>query len=110
MRSAPADMICACFLLLCGIRRTAPFSMLLCRQKVPLTICTARATARWHVRDRERPAYDRRKGGAFRAYPKPRRPQPTMIVLHDTAGRLTRGSAVAWLRDPKAKASAHVVV
>jgi N-acetyl-anhydromuramyl-L-alanine amidase AmpD len=36
--------------------------------------------------------------------------EPTMIVLHDTAGRLTKGSAVAWLRDPKAKASAHVVV
>jgi N-acetylmuramoyl-L-alanine amidase len=36
--------------------------------------------------------------------------EPTMIVLHDTAGRLTKGSAVAWLRDPKAKASAHVVI
>jgi N-acetylmuramoyl-L-alanine amidase len=36
--------------------------------------------------------------------------EPTLIVLHDTAGRLTKGSAVAWLRDPKAKASAHVVV
>ena len=36
--------------------------------------------------------------------------EPTMIVLHDTAGRLTKGSAVTWLRDPKAKASAHVVV
>jgi N-acetylmuramoyl-L-alanine amidase len=35
---------------------------------------------------------------------------PTLVVLHDTAGRLTKGSAVAWLRDPKAKASAHVVI
>lgn len=35
---------------------------------------------------------------------------PTIVVLHDTAGRLTKGSAVAWLCDPKAKASAHVVI
>jgi N-acetylmuramoyl-L-alanine amidase len=35
---------------------------------------------------------------------------PTIIVLHDTAGRLAKGSAVAWLCDPKAKASAHIVV
>jgi N-acetylmuramoyl-L-alanine amidase len=35
---------------------------------------------------------------------------PTLIVLHDTAGRLAKGSSVAWFSDPKAKASAHVVV
>jgi N-acetyl-anhydromuramyl-L-alanine amidase AmpD len=36
--------------------------------------------------------------------------EPTLIVLHDTAGRLAKSSSVAWFRDPKAKASAHVVV
>ena len=36
--------------------------------------------------------------------------EPTLIVLHDTAGRLANGSSVAWFADPKAKASAHVVV
>jgi N-acetyl-anhydromuramyl-L-alanine amidase AmpD len=36
--------------------------------------------------------------------------EPTLIVLHDTAGRLAKGSSVAWFADPKAKASAHVVV
>jgi N-acetylmuramoyl-L-alanine amidase len=35
---------------------------------------------------------------------------PTLIVLHDTAGRLVKGSSVAWFADPKAKASAHIVV
>lgn len=36
--------------------------------------------------------------------------EPHMIVLHDTAGRLDRGSSVSWLCDTKAKASAHFVV
>ncbi len=36
--------------------------------------------------------------------------EPTLVVLHDTAGRLTKGTAVAWLCNPQAKASAHVVV
>jgi N-acetylmuramoyl-L-alanine amidase len=36
--------------------------------------------------------------------------EPTLIVLHDTAGRLAQGNSVAWFSDPKAKASAHVVV
>jgi N-acetylmuramoyl-L-alanine amidase len=36
--------------------------------------------------------------------------EATLIVLHDTAGRLSKGSAITWLRDPEAKASAHVVV
>ena len=36
--------------------------------------------------------------------------EPTLIVLHDTAGRLAKGSSVAWLCNPKAKASAHLVV
>lgn len=36
--------------------------------------------------------------------------EPALIVLHDTAGRLETGSSVAWFQDPKAKASAHVVV
>lgn len=35
---------------------------------------------------------------------------PSLIVLHDTAGRLTRGSSVAWFLDPAAKVSAHFVV
>ena len=35
---------------------------------------------------------------------------PTLIVLHDTAGRLGDGSSVNWLCDPQAKASAHFVV
>jgi len=32
------------------------------------------------------------------------------IVLHDTAGQLTKYSSVNWFLDPKAKASAHFVV
>jgi len=35
---------------------------------------------------------------------------PTLIVLHDTAGRLTPGTTVNWFKDPKAKVSAHFVV
>lgn len=41
------------------------------------------------------------KGGKLKA--------PTLIVIHYTAGRSAEGSA-AWLCDPAAKASAHVVV
>ena len=36
--------------------------------------------------------------------------EPTLIVIHDTAGRLDPGSAVAWLADPRSKVSAHLVV
>lgn len=36
--------------------------------------------------------------------------EPTLIVKHDTAGRLDWGSSVKWLADPKAKASAHFVI
>lgn len=36
--------------------------------------------------------------------------KPSLVVLHDTAGRLTPGSSVAWLCDPAAKASAHLVI
>lgn len=35
---------------------------------------------------------------------------PEGIVLHDTAGRLDARSSVAWLCDPRARASAHFVV
>jgi len=36
--------------------------------------------------------------------------QPEVVVLHDTAGRLAGTGSVAWLRNPVAKASAHVVI
>lgn len=35
---------------------------------------------------------------------------PSLIVLHDTAGRLTRGSSVAWFLNPASRVSAHFVV
>jgi N-acetylmuramoyl-L-alanine amidase len=35
---------------------------------------------------------------------------PTVIVLHDTAGRLDHESSVRWLCDKAAKASAHFVI
>jgi len=35
---------------------------------------------------------------------------PKFIVLHETAGRLRKGSSIDWLCNPKAKASAHFVV
>lgn len=35
---------------------------------------------------------------------------PSLIVMHDTAGRLTRGSSVAWFMDAASKVSAHFVV
>ena len=36
--------------------------------------------------------------------------QPQGIILHDTAGRLDKGTTVAWFLDKRAKASAHLVV
>lgn len=36
--------------------------------------------------------------------------KPEIIVLHETAGRLDAASSVSWLCNPKAKASAHLVV
>lgn len=38
------------------------------------------------------------------------RMSPELIVLHETAGRLTPGSSVAWFQDPACKVSAHVVI
>lgn len=35
---------------------------------------------------------------------------PIVIIQHDTAGRLNGDSSVSWLCNPKAKASAHLVV
>lgn len=43
----------------------------------------------------------RSKGGRIR---------PTLIVLHDTAGRLDKGSSVTWFTDPKCETSAHFVI
>lgn len=36
--------------------------------------------------------------------------RPTLIVLHDTAGRLDKGSSVRWFQDPTCQTSAHFVV
>lgn len=36
--------------------------------------------------------------------------QPSLIVVHDTAGALSSAGSVAWLSNPAAKASAHFVV
>lgn len=36
--------------------------------------------------------------------------RPTLIVVHDTAGRLNKGSSVNWLTQRKARASAHFVI
>lgn len=36
--------------------------------------------------------------------------EPTLIVLHDTAGRLEKGSSVKWLSQKRAGVSAHFVV
>lgn len=36
--------------------------------------------------------------------------KPELIVLHDTAGALTKGSSVAWFRDSNCTTSAHFVV
>lgn len=36
--------------------------------------------------------------------------EPSLIVVHDTAGRLDKGGTVSWFCDPKARVSAHVVV
>lgn len=35
---------------------------------------------------------------------------PSLIVLHETAGRLTRGSSVMWFMDATSKVSAHFVI
>lgn len=35
---------------------------------------------------------------------------PSLIVVHDTAGRLEKGNCVAWFRSRECKTSAHVVV
>lgn len=35
---------------------------------------------------------------------------PKFLVIHETAGRLRRGSSVSWLTNPRAQASAHFVV
>ncbi|SNY92432.1 N-acetylmuramoyl-L-alanine amidase [Cohaesibacter sp. ES.047] len=35
---------------------------------------------------------------------------PRGIILHDTAGRLEKGSAVDWFLQPEARASAHITV
>lgn len=37
-------------------------------------------------------------------------PNPTGIIVHDTAGDLKGTGSISWLCDPRAKASAHVVV
>ena len=48
---------------------------------------------------------------AFRATPNRSGPiTPTVIVLHDTAGRLDHESSVRWLCEKAAKASAHFVI
>ncbi len=39
-----------------------------------------------------------------------RRIKPSIIVLHDTAGRLDSAGSISWLCDRKAKASAHLVI
>lgn len=36
--------------------------------------------------------------------------EPSLIVLHDTAGRLDKGNSVSWFKNPSAKVSAHIVV
>lgn len=36
--------------------------------------------------------------------------KPTLIILHDTAGRLDKGSSVNWFASKQCKTSAHVVV
>ncbi len=35
---------------------------------------------------------------------------PTLVVVHDTAGRLTKGSSVSWFKKRRARSSAHFVV
>lgn len=56
-------------------------------------------------------ANDRLSGVPFEASPHfGGRIEPTMIVLHDTSDRLDPLDSVRWFRNPKSKASAHVVV
>ena len=35
---------------------------------------------------------------------------PSLIILHDTAGRLDKGNTVKWFASPKCKVSAHIVI
>ncbi|MEQ1697276.1 MAG: N-acetylmuramoyl-L-alanine amidase [Hyphomicrobiaceae bacterium] len=35
---------------------------------------------------------------------------PSLIVVHDTAGRLDKGSSVSWFTSPECKTSAHIVI
>ena len=35
---------------------------------------------------------------------------PSLIVLHDTAGRLEKMSSVSWFLNPASKVSAHLVI
>jgi len=35
---------------------------------------------------------------------------PSLIVMHDTAGRLDKGSSVGWFRSKDCKTSAHIVI
>jgi N-acetylmuramoyl-L-alanine amidase len=35
---------------------------------------------------------------------------PTLIVVHDTAGSLKKGSSVAWFQDSKCEVSAHFII
>ncbi|MFZ4807455.1 MAG: N-acetylmuramoyl-L-alanine amidase [Hyphomicrobiaceae bacterium] len=53
-------------------------------------------------------------GGAPAAFTPARvsggRMAPELIVLHETAGRLTPGSSVDWFTDPACKVSAHIVI
>ena len=57
----------------------------------------------WKVLDDEAVDYKRspNRGGVI---------TPKILVMHDTAGRLFGGSSVEWLCNPKAKASAHLVI
>jgi N-acetylmuramoyl-L-alanine amidase len=36
--------------------------------------------------------------------------EPWLIVVHDTAGRVEKGTSVDWLCNPRSKASAHLVI
>lgn len=36
--------------------------------------------------------------------------EPTLIVLHDTAGGLDASGSISWLCNPRSKVSAHFVV
>ncbi len=36
--------------------------------------------------------------------------EPSLIVAHDTAGRLSKGNSVSWFQNPECSTSAHFVV